>query len=405
MGWTDADNPFEEPKPERTDRARPDLWDAADVLNIDIPPREWLLSTIFCKGFTSSLIGAGAGGKTAVRIAQALSVAIGRPLTGEYVHKQAKVLFLCFEDGKAEFQRRIKAALMHHKISDEEIRGRLMCSAILGEKLFADSGINRATPRPTALYDWLVQMIKEYGFELIILDPFVKIHQTEENDNTGIDQVCSMLSHLAVELNIAVDHPYHVRKGGADPGDAEIARGASAAKDAGRLGYTLTPMTAKMAEACGVTNEALRRSLVRQDSAKVNIAPPTIDTIWFRLIGVPIGNPTTAYPHGDNVHTIERWRPLDPAKDLPIALANEIVDAVDKGPAEGRRYSDAPQSDDRAAWKVVRDFCPGWTEKQCKTLIDTWVENGTLIATDYHDPVFRRKTKGLYVGTRPGSRF
>src|SRR5262249_38188691 len=163
----------------------------------DISPRQWLLGTVFCKGFTSSLIGAGAGGKTAVRIAQALSVATGRPLTGEYVHRRAKVLFLCFEDGKAELQRRVKAALLHHKISDEQVRGWLTCSAILGEKLFTDGGINRATPKPTALYDWLVKLIKENDFELGILDPFVKIHSTEENDNTGIDQVCSMLSHLA----------------------------------------------------------------------------------------------------------------------------------------------------------------------------------------------------------------
>jgi hypothetical protein len=402
--WTDDANPFEEDEAEPK-RARPDLWDAADVLKADISPREWLLSTVFCKGFTSSLIGAGAGGKTAVRIAQALSVAVGRSLTGEYVHRRAKVLFLCFEDGKAEFQRRIRAALIHHEISDEEIRGQLMCSAILGEKLFADGGINRATPKPTVLYTWLVQTIKEHGIELVILDPFVKIHATEENDNTGIDQVCSMLSHLAVELNIAVDHPYHVRKGGADPGDAEMARGASAAKDAGRLGYTLTPMTVKMAETVSVSDEPLRRSLVRMDSAKVNIAPPTVDTIWFRLVGVPIGNPTAAYPHGDNVHTIERWRPPNPAKDLLAALANKIIDAVDKGPAEGRRYSDAAQSDDRAAWKVVQEFCPSWTEKQCKKLIDDWVKNGVLKIAEYHDPVFRRKTKGLYVGTRPGSSF
>jgi RecA-family ATPase len=344
--WTSAADPFKddkqhteaEPPPfeNGADRNRtlPDLWDAADVLHIDISPREWLLSTVFCKGFTSSLIGAGAGGKTAVRIAQALSVAIGRSLTGEYVHKRAKVLFLCFEDGKAELQRRVRAALIHHQISDEEVRGWMSCSAILGEKLFADGGINRATPKPTALYDWLVRLIKDNELELVILDPFVKIHATEENDNTGIDQVCSMLSHLAVEQNIAVDHPYHVRKGGSGPGDAENARGASAAKDAGRLGYTLTPMTTKMAEAVGVTDETLRRSLVRMDSAKVNIAPPTVDTIWFRMVGVAIGNPTAAYPHGDNVHTIERWRSPDMWRDLDHQLLNRILDQFEKGPTD-----------------------------------------------------------------------
>jgi hypothetical protein len=51
-------------------------------------------------------------------------------------------------------------------------------------------------------------------------------------------------------------------------------------------------MTPKMAGACGIEDEALRRFLVRMVSAKVNIAPPIVDTIWFQLVGVPVGNRT-----------------------------------------------------------------------------------------------------------------
>jgi hypothetical protein len=80
----------------------PDVWDAIDVLDEHIPPREWMLGTVFCKGFTSSLVGAGAIGKTAVRIVQAIAVSSDRRLTGEHVHKRAKVLFVCFEDGELE---------------------------------------------------------------------------------------------------------------------------------------------------------------------------------------------------------------------------------------------------------------------------------------------------------------
>ena len=39
----------------------------------------------------------------------------------------------------------------------------------------------------------------------------------------------------------------------------------------------------------------------RVDSAKVNIAPPSIEARWFRIVGVPIGNGTDLYPDGDEV--------------------------------------------------------------------------------------------------------
>jgi len=92
------------------------VWDAADVLSQPIPPRQWILGNIFCKQFISSLVGGGAVGKTAARLVQALSVATGRSLTGEYVHKRCRLLFLTFEDGRTELMRRVLAAMLHHSV-------------------------------------------------------------------------------------------------------------------------------------------------------------------------------------------------------------------------------------------------------------------------------------------------
>ena len=50
-----------------------------------IPPRGWLLGTAFCREFVSSILAAGATGKTALRVVQMLALATGCPLTGEYV--------------------------------------------------------------------------------------------------------------------------------------------------------------------------------------------------------------------------------------------------------------------------------------------------------------------------------
>ena len=377
----------------------PDVWDAIDVLDEHIPPREWMLGTVFCKGFTSSQVGAGAVGKTAVRIVQAIAVSSDRNLTGEHVYKHAKVLFVCFEDGEIELKRRIKAALLHHNVTADAKGWLFCCSITQGGKLFTID--QRGLPIITQGFNWLQKYIIDNHIELVIVDPFIKIHATNENDNSGIEQICAHLAQLAVERNIAVDISHHVRKGAGEPGDADMARGASAAKDAGRLGYTLTPMTKEMAKECGVADEKLRRSLVRMDSAKVNIGPPTVDTVWFRLVGVPLGNATQQYPYGDNVHTVERW--YAPENTVSIHVANQIIDAIDKGLGDDRRYSSAPQAKDRAAWPVVQEFLPAWTEQQCKKLIKDWLEKDVLRSGDYLDPTTKSTRQALFRGNvRPG---
>jgi hypothetical protein len=377
-----------------------EIHDAASIFGKEIPPRGWLLGNAFCKQFLSELIGAGGTAKTAVRLVQALSVAIGRSLTGEHVHKRARVLFLSFEDGETELERRLLAAMRHHRIPKNEVAGWFFFATVTRYKLIKtdDHGNRVAGPLDT----WLRRAIKDFGVELVIFDPFIKTHGEEENDNTAIDAVCASLARLGVELDIAVDFLHHVKKGIPEPGNADAGRGASAAKDAGRLVYTLTPISKDEAALFNITEEALRRSLVRMDSGKVNIVPSGLGEIWFRIVGVPLDNGTPEYPNGDNVQTVERWTLPNVFKTISTATANQILDSINQGAGEGQRYSPAPQAKDRAAWPVVQNFCPDFTEKQCKHVIATWLKNGVLKSDEYDDPKFRHPRKGLFVAERPG---
>src|SRR5437763_8953753 len=97
------------------------------------------------------------------------------------------------------------------------------------------------------------------------------------------------------KMTVPSTHRTHVNKGLPDPGNANRGRGASAFKDAGRLVYTLTPMSDDEAKLFDM-GEDERRRLVRMDNAKVNIAPRPVGAKWFKLVGVPLGNRTDLYP-------------------------------------------------------------------------------------------------------------
>jgi hypothetical protein len=387
----DADEDWEGP-PEQLDS-----WDDGDD-EAPIAPREWLLGRFFCREFVSSVLGDGTVGKTAFRVACALSAATGRILIGEPVYQRCRVLLVCFEDSRDELRRRIRAAKIHHKISPEETRGWLRLCVLSRSDLKLAHLDHGGGVRTGRLGELLEREIVEHRIDVLILDPLIKTHSLPENSNEAIDYVASLLTDLAIKNRLAVDTPHHIRKGATTPGDADAGRGASAAKNAFRLVYTLTKMTEKEAELFQLS-DAERRQLIRLDSAKVNIAPSS-DARWYRLVGVPLGNQTDRYPEGDEIAVVECWSVPDLFDGLTIDLVNEILDEVDRGLADGTPYSDKNAAEKRAAWKVVARYAPYKSEGQCREIIRVWVKNMVLIHEEYRDKQHGRDTTGLRVNPK-----
>ncbi len=386
------------------DRERGGLgeWDAGEDDYV-IGPREWLMKDTFCRRFLSSLLGGGGVAKTTLRVAQALSIATGRELTGERVFHRARVLYISLEDGRDELRRRVRAAMIHHDIKASDLKGWLYLAAPKGLRL---AELHDGAPAAAELETSLREIIVKREIDLVIFDPFIKLHALEENSNSALDFVCTILVTLATDFNVAVDAPHHIRKGAPVAGDADSGRGGGAFKDAARLVYTLTRMSAEEAKDLGVA-EAERRRLVRLDSAKVNIAPPADDAAWFRIIGVELGNATAAYPSGDTVQTVEPWTPPDLWRVVNTLVANDILDKIDAGLPDGGRYSDSATAGvERAAWRLVLAAAPGLTEAQCRKVIATWMKNGALFKDEYRDRARRKKRTGLFVNAtkRPGNR-
>jgi hypothetical protein len=379
-----------------------DVWDAGVDPGV-LPPRGWLSATQFCREFLSLLIAPGGTGKTALRYLQAIDLAREsmETITGFKKFQRCKVLIVGLEDGRKEMDRRIAAALIHHGIEREEIKGHLLCWSPKGIKLAELKGGSRQIGE---LERQLRGKIKRLGIDLVMLDPLIKAHGLEENDNNAMDFVCELLTKLAIEYDIAVDASQHTKKGTLVAGDPDNARGASATRDAGRLGYTLTAMTEEEAEAFGIALEH-RKLYVRLDRAKVNIEPPAEKATWFKLVGVNLGNATKKYPAGDNVQTVEPWTPPQTWAGLSTVTLNAALTEIDAGMANGQRYSNASKATERAAWRVVHKHCQGKTEPQCREIIQTWVKNGVLYCEDYDDPVERKPRNGLRLNAakRPGA--
>jgi hypothetical protein len=373
-----------------------DVWDGDD--DGWIAPREFLLGTTFCRQFTSMLQSPGGIGKTSVRIAQAMALASGQPITGEHVFQRCRVLLICLEDDINELRRRIRACRRHHNIADN-LKGWLFYCApgSRSGKLMTGEGQTR---KPGQLAGHIVDKIKKLWPDVVIIDPLKKAHGVNENNNSDMDEVMDLVTSMAVEHNIAIDLPHHTAKGTPEAGNAEKGRGASATKDAARLVKTLTLMTPEEATAFGLKDD--RRRYVRYDYGKENIAPAS-ETKWFKLVSVQLGNATDLYPNGDNVQAVETWTPPDAWKGISSNLANQILDAIDAGLPNGERYSDASKATARAAWQVVRQFT-GKDEGPSREIIRTWVKNGVLIRENYTSPTRREPQIGLVVDPtrRPG---
>ncbi len=371
---------------------RLDEWDAGEDTG-PIPPRGWLLATQFCRKFVSSLVGSGAIGKSALRLLQYFSLVVGRAFTGQYMFRRSRVLLLSFEDDRDELRRRIKAVLIRYQIPHDEIKGWFFCATPKGLK-FAE--VRQGSRQAGQLENVLRDAIERRKPDLVALDPFIKTHGLEENDNAAMDFVCDLMAKLAIEYDIAVDAPHHSKKGQQTPGDADAGRGASSARDAFRIVHTLTVMSEDEAKMFDIS-EVDRRAYIRLDPAKVNIVPGAMKATWFKLIGVPLNNGTPEYPNGDEVQTVEPWSPPDIWANLSTSALNAALTEIDAGLPNGQRFSSASAAKDRAAWRIVQKHCPDKSDNQCRQIVNTWVKTGLLRNEDYENPVDRKPAKGLYV--------
>ena len=362
-----------------------------------IPPREWLLGTRLVRRFVSLLVAPGGVGKSALALASATSLAAGRNILDEHVHHSVPAWVLNLEDPADEAHRRLAALMRLHGIADAELAGRLFLHhgrerrVVLAEQ---DGFGPVAYPDRDAVRE----EARTHGIGLIVVDPFVKSHALQENDNGQMDAAATAWAEVADATGAAVLLVHHTRKAGANGPDlgAEAARGAKSLTDAARSAGILSAMTPAEAEQLGVS-PAERWRHVRLDDAKANLAPLAAAR-WFRLATVALGNATPAYPHGDQVAAIEPWRPASPWAAHSPADLNRVLDQIAAGPGHGFLY--APNRRGRVQSRWAGDVLMqrlGVNEAQAAAMVETWLRSGLLTRKSYRDLDQRRWRTGVAV--------
>ena len=301
----------------------------ADIANI--PPREWLVDHLCLKKYITSLVAPGGVGKSSLALALGISVASNNDILNLGVRKQANVLIINNEDSDDELKRRIAGITTQFGINPISLKNTLFYESGY-EKKYMLSEMSDGGQKETAFAADLIEYMLDKDIGLLIVDPFVSTHNAPENDNTAMDQVMSIYRRVAAKTGASITLIHHTRKQdtkGSSAGNADIARGASAFKDAVRVIATLTPMTIK--EAGDLKFDSAKQSRhFRLDLAKQNFSPACVNAWWFRMesclidngehVGVPV--PVNLKPLFRNSTSKVKWDDLLVAEALERLFGN-----------------------------------------------------------------------------------
>jgi hypothetical protein len=350
-----------------------------------IPVRDWVYKRLLIRKFVSATVAPGGVGKTALTIAETLSMVSGLDLLGEreaLFGGRRRIWLYNLEDPAEELARRIQATAKHYDLTPEDLADRLFVNSGRDQPLViaisARSGFLILRP----VLDQLTAEIVARQIDVMIVDPFVSCHQISENDNSAIDAVTKQWAAVASDANCAIHLVHHTRK---QMGDAEItvdsSRGGKALTDACRLVRVVNRMTKDEGEKAGVENHRLH---FRTYDDKANLAPPADKSTWFKLHSVNLGNGPFMGAGGDDIGVVTSWAWPDPLEGMTGPDFDKVAARIRSG-----RWRESPQAKDWVGIAVAGALDIKLETKSDRArvlgMIRIWLASGSLIVVDGED--------------------
>ncbi len=316
----------------------------SDDEQLAIPPRAWIVKNRLERGELSIAVAQGGTGKSLWALHTAFAVALGGGTAAEYgmdVREQAKVLYISTEDRPNDVKRRAMAFSRKWGVPLASVgKSITVYDATKGRLKLAIRDAKGKTCRgPDA--DALTAQIRDGGYGLVIIDPLVKFHELNENDNVEMNALVDVIRDIAQSTDAAVLVIHHTNKpkeaGSTGAGDSNSGRGASAIRDAARILITITAMDEATAKRFGVP-EDVRLSHFRLDDGKINHGPRGGTPEWLRIHGVTL-------PNGEAAPALEPVRfgtAVGVTREQASAVALFLARITESG--EWQSYSAGPQA-------------------------------------------------------------
>lgn len=290
--------------------------------------REWLHGNDLIRGAVSMLVAPGARAKTTWLLACALACASGRALLGAHVYGgRLRVLYLSAEDSTDEIALRLRAAMQHYNINDNDASGlHVIAADKWGLPLLHTVGTTPVIDQRG--WDALITELDRIKPDVLIIDPLINIMGgVSSNDNSAAALLMGKLVTLAATQRIAVMLAHHAAKG-RDPTSAESAMGAASFVNLSRIALGIEPLAKDDAARVGLPPwEA--KSIFRIVGTKQNFNAPDASDRWFRVVSVEMQNQRPpVYPAGDHVAVIEPFQPGTSGPMFPEQLIRDALAAV-----------------------------------------------------------------------------
>ena len=284
---------------------------------IGIPPRPWVVDRMLMRGAVSTLVAAGAAGKSTLMLTVALHVAMGRDFLKFKLRTPGKAIVYDAEDDADEMERRFQAICVQFGFDVYEAHERV--ALISG----TEHGITVAKGQPLVYdapsMDKLVRGASDPDVKLLCMGPLVDMHTAaSEDDNVAMSFVMRCLGQVAMATDTAVFVAHHTAKSNAGgAGSAAAGRGAGAIINKSRVAFTLYPMQDEDVNRYNV-DPAQRRRYVRLDDAKMNLALESGEPAWLEKKGVTLYN-------GDEVGVLSPIDMREAAGTVATTMAETLV--------------------------------------------------------------------------------
>ncbi len=347
-----------------------------------IPRRQWLIPGFLLRRHVSVLVAPPGSGKSLLTLQVGMMGATAMQWGGWHPRQRIRTLVVNSEDDGDEMRRRLFAAAELMQIDTRELRSYLAFAENPENIIIARADNKTKTVVRTPMVESLVHTIIENKFDLLIVDPFAETFEGDENSNSELKWSAVLWREIARRTNCAVLLVHHTRKYGAEAGSMDAARGGSALVGVARIVSTLFGMTEEEAKTFNIDPDE-RSSFLRFDDAKANLTLVTYAARWFEKHTITLPNGSADEPP-DEVGVLKPWKPPNPFDDLDVAIANVILDAIERGvfDADGNATGDPytlkkSGGGKRWAGHLIQNHLH-CSDKDAQKVLNKWMENGVI---------------------------